>query len=829
MEKNITSYSSNKPKSHPDKFLEEHLLSVGNLCQEIISSKKLNLDRYIDYEILQDISFLIGLTHDCGKATSYFQNYINEKDGTRKAKLKSKPETHHGFISSIFAYYTIKGYLSDKDLLNKRYYRYLPVICLLVVKKHHGGLDNIDDEIINFEEKVLQNQINAIDFDKLNEIYKGFFQKIGFNFDYRIVKDKVLTSEPVYSYGKIKEYRKKYKEDLKTEGKLVRNIDEEKTLFYYFTTLFLYSVLLDADKTDAAELKRIKRIDIDESIIDEYKKVKFNDKDSKINRIRNEIYDEVISKVENISLEKNRILSLNVPTGTGKTLTSLSFALKLRKRIENEKGYSPRIIYSLPFLSIIDQNFAIFEDVFKSISGEKPDSNTLLKHHHLSDVVYKVKEEEFENIDRDIGKDFLLIEGWNSEIIVTTFMQFFYSLISNRNRVIRKFHNITNSIIILDEVQAIPHKYWLLLNKTIKFFAEHFNTYFIFITATQPLIFDKKASEIKPLVENKKKYFKLLDRVSLKINLECISIDDFKKVLKKDIVKNLNKDFLIVLNTINSSTNIYNYIKDLNLGDDALYYLSTNIIPKKRLERIKAIRKKITEWKIVVSTQLIEAGVDIDVDIVYRDFAPFDSINQVAGRCNRNFGDKKGTVKIFILKENNDGKVYYPYTIYGSFITDKTRKIFEDTGVKINEPNFLQLSNNYFEKINSGKSDDSSDEILKNVENLKFDELSNFKLIEEDYCKVDVFVEVDDEAKKVWQNYQRIFDGEFTPFERKNEFLKIKKQFYDYVISTNKKYAGNLVDEKYGIGYVAYNELESYYDLDTGFKRKNAGCGTLFA
>ncbi len=111
----------------------------------------------------------------------------------------------------------------------------------------------------------------------------------------------------------------------------------------------------------------------------------------------------------------------------------------------------------------------------------------MLKHHHLSELFYTTTndgKEEFENVtQKDISKDILLIEGWNSEIIVTTFIQFFYSLISNRNKAIRKFHNIVNSIVILDEVQAIPHRYWLLLNKMMHFLAENliFISYYLLL------------------------------------------------------------------------------------------------------------------------------------------------------------------------------------------------------------------------------------------------------------------------------------------------------------------------------------------------------------
>src|SRR5450830_506841 len=142
-------------------------------------------------------------------------------------------------------------------------------------------------------------------------------------------------------------------------------------------------------------------------------------------------------ELKTLSLDNN-IYSLNVPTGTGKTLTALSFSLKLRDKIKTELNFMTKIIYSLPFLSIIDQNFKVFEDVFKNVQGYTPTTDILLKHHHLSDIFYETNG----NVEYDTSESLLLIEGWNSEIIVTTFIQFFHSLISNKNRSLRKFHNI---------------------------------------------------------------------------------------------------------------------------------------------------------------------------------------------------------------------------------------------------------------------------------------------------------------------------------------------------------------------------------------------------
>jgi CRISPR-associated endonuclease/helicase Cas3 len=802
MEQKRTSSLLSELKSHPDKSLADHLNNVGNRCKEILRIKNLNIAEFVDFDTLLEISYLIGITHDIGKATTYFQRYITETDEVARKKQKNKPETHHAFISSIFTYYVVKRHLAKKGLLEKEYYKYLPIIGFFVVKRHHGNLDNADDEIYSIDEEkqeVLQKQVKAIDFDELDEIYATFCS------DYSICAARFKDDCNVI----IEEIRTKAK-------RLIRRLKDESTLFYFFILLMLYSSLLDADKTDAANLEISERRDIPSDIVDRYKDAKFgrteetSNSKSEINRIRDEIYNEVISTVEDLNLDKDKILSLNVPTGTGKTLTALSFGLKLRERLKKERGFYPRIIYSLPFLSIIDQNSDVFMDVL-----DHPTTDILLKHHHLSDVVY-TREDEFENIESkiDISKSLLLIEGWNSEIVVTTFIQFFHSFISNRNRMIRKFHNIINSIVILDEVQAIPHEYWLLLKESINFFAEQFNTYFIFVTATQPLIFAETKHEIKSLVENKKGYFKALDRIVLLPHLMPVNINEFKEILQDDILKNANNDFLIVMNTIKSSKKIYNFIKEV-VGRDTentkIYYLSTNIVPKERLKRIKAIKEETRERKIIVSTQLIEAGVDIDVDIVYRDFAPLDSINQVAGRCNRNFGENKGVVKIFALSEKY-------YNIYDGFITSKTQDVLNEyEGDSIAEPKFLDLNNAYFEGVKKGQSDDNAKEILTDVKRLNFAELSKFKLIKEEHYKADVFAESDDEAEEVWEKYQAIITNkELKGFEKRKEFLRIKKRFYDYVISVDKKKAEKTMITPY-LGYVGREDIPQYYDTETGY------------
>ena len=148
-----------------------------------------------------------------------------------------------------------------------------------------------------------------------------------------------------------------------------------------------------------------------------------------------------------------------------------------------------------------------------------------------------------------------------------------------------KFNKLANSIIILDEVQAVPHQYWQLIHDATKMLCEKFNSYVIFVTATEPLIFDEAIGEIKEITQNKEEYFRCLDRIELIPRIETtLTLEKFKVLLEKDLTGNPKKDFLIVLNTISSANNVYHFIRDLELENTEKFFLSTNVIPKERLE-----------------------------------------------------------------------------------------------------------------------------------------------------------------------------------------------------------------------------------------------------
>ena len=814
-----------KLKSHPDILLKDHLESVAKLSKDMVCSKCIE-----NKAISSEISYLIGVAHDFGKATTFFQEIlINDNKRTKYA--------NHGFLSSLFCYYLIKRHLKKSSQLNE--FRYLPITSWIVVKKHHGNIKNVGDlngeisELEDLSEKeTIEGQMSDIIKNALNEITMMYGDLLdGFE-----IKEFI---EIFKNSNKLNSFLKEIKLD-------AIKISRAEDLKYYFEILFFYSVLLDADKLSASKTSVPPRIDIPKDIVSSYKKIKFLENDSYINKVREEAYNEVNSHINDIDMKNERILSINLPTGIGKTLTGLSFALNLREKVKETYGFTPRIIYSLPFLSIIDQNNEVTEDVFRTTCGyrEVP-SNRCLKHHHLAEINYTEERDNELRPVEDINKSLLLTEGWHSEVIITTFVQFFHSLITNRNRAARKFHNIVNSIVLLDEIQSIPTEYWLLINGALNYLSNKFNCWIILMTATEPLIFEKD-KEIKSLVENKDRYFKLFNRFELKSNLVEKSFDTFSKEVFDEIADKKDKDVMIVLNTIDSCKYLYGYIRDkvlirygVNdndkkdlldkdgicvLPDVELINLSTHILPEFRLNRINRI-KDDNKRKIIITTQMVEAGVDISVDILYRDMAPLDSIIQSAGRCNRN-NKRAGTVNVVLLKNDKTGKAYYSY-IYDSVLIGATREVLQKYNQTVSESEFiLDAEEKYYKLVTERKQKQESEQILSHLKQLNFGDIVEFNLIEERPNSVSLFVEINERAKSIRENIESILE-EKDRFEKRKKLLKLKKGINQYSLSIDaKKFESiNCLPIMNGINelkYIPKRDLDHWYKLDIGFHIDNA-------
>lgn len=766
---------TNEIYSHPDKKLETHLLNVAENSKEIFQNLHIE-----DNELYANISFQIGLAHDFAKSTTYFQKYLKDHEKTEKA--------YHSFLSAIFGYYITKKYL-EKNKINRED---LPIISYLSIKSHHGNLKDVyNDQKDEFNKiKNIPEYVN----EQIEDLKNSNIEKLKkFYLKYNISVD---------------EFFENY-ENIKVEIKQkLKKFSRQKDIENYLLILLFFSTLIDSDKIDASETDKFKRRKIESNIVDLYKKDKLSqNKDTQINRLRNETYDLINKSIENINLN-DKIFSITLPTGSGKTISAFSFALKLREKIEKQYKFTPRIIYSLPFLSIIDQNEKVIENILKK-AGYPITSNIIIRHDSTANMNYKTDE----NTQLDINKSEILIEGWYSEIIITTFHQIFHTIFSNQNKSLRKLHNMANSIIILDEIQTIPVKYWLLLNKVLKKISEKYNVWFVFMSATQPAIYEE--NEVKSLIKDETKYSNILDRVNYNFNHEPIEINTFKENILEEIKKQKDKDIMIVLNTIQSSQQIYKHIQE-NMEDEntTLYYLSTNIIPKQRKQRIEEIKNNNTR-KIIITTQLIEAGVDIDVDIIYRDFTVIDSLIQTAGRCNRNNRKQKGEVNIIKLK--NENQKQYNKFIYDSTLLEITEQLTKPYK-KISEKEFNNITlTKYYKQTKQKKSTEESEELLESLEKLRLTQTQNFQLIKEKIEKIDVFIELDDKATKVWKQYQQIRENKkLKIYEKKREYKKIQNQLKDYTISVDTKKLGTTPQED-KIFFISKEDIERKYDKQTGF------------
>lgn len=736
-----TSYSY-KIKSHPDKTLKEHLENVLNIILDEINHKHLNID-YTKQELI-DLLKVVALSHDTGKATSFFQEYLETKKRSNK--------TNHSDVSSFIAFILARNMKITPQ--------FLPY---LIVKRHHGNLHDIESEKCEDYNQVLSEKINALETNELIHLFKDLWADADIEILLNTINNEISDDffyDMLYDAGEI----------------ITKNPDQ------YFFINFLFSLLIDSDKLDAAlgkieaiqQLKtKIRQFSLPDGV-DFYKQTPEFNKKQAINDIRNQIYNSAGNFLSNIDLEK-KIYSLNVPTGTGKTLTSLNFALKLKELISQKKNFNPKIIYCLPFTSIIDQNYSVIEDVITK-NNIKPDNHIILKHHHLSDLNYKSDEETF-----DIDKSLLLTESWMSSIIITTFVQFFCSFISNKNRSLKKFHNIANSIVILDEIQSVPYGYWALINHTFKRFAQQYNTYFILVTATMPMIF--KPDEIEEIIPEKRIYFQSdkLNRIKLIGEIQKQYLPEFNENFTDEITYNLNdKSILAIFNTIKSSQEVFKHLQ--NNTDRPVLYLSTSVLPFERNKIIKKIKEK-KELPILISTQVVEAGVDIDLDIVYRDIAPLDSIFQAAGRCNRHANNhEKGVVKIINLYDEKTDRQLAQY-IYSKTQLNSTLKLFERKNC-FYETEFLDLAEQYYENI--VVSQDKSYDYLKYIKNLEYSRLGKFNLIDQNLIAYDFFVEINPEAIELLEKFREINNIK-NPIKRKNAFLEIRKDFYKYVLSVRLK------------------------------------------
>jgi CRISPR-associated endonuclease/helicase Cas3 len=339
--------------------------------------------------------------------------------------------------------------------------------------------------------------------------------------------------------------------------------------------------------------------------------------------------DEQRQQVRAACLEAARgepgFFSLTVPTGGGKTLSSLAFAL----RHCSVHGLR-RVVYVVPFTSIIEQNADVFRAAFQPlVEAGLPD--LVIEHHSAADV------------ENESAASRLAAENWDAPLIVTTTVQFYESLFANRPSRCRKLHNLARAVIILDEVQRIPVDYLAPCLAALKELVARYGATVVLCTATQPAVhrregFELGLEDVREIVPEPRRLYFALRRVRLEY-LGSVGDDDLVERLTA------TPRVLCIVNTRGHARELFGRIQD----SEGAYHLSAAMCPQHRSEVLAEIRHDLHAGRPcrVVTTPLVEAGVDIDFPVVYRSLAGLDSVAQAAGRCNRNGREPVGTLFLF--------------------------------------------------------------------------------------------------------------------------------------------------------------------------------------
>jgi len=760
--------------AHPNESLVEHLQLVANECKKQTSDEKLS-----------KFFYLMWVCHDFWKATKFFQWKIKKKNIDIEKQDKIDKYGEHSSLGAFLFLYLVLLNFKKLNLSEQEVYKYA-FAGFYAISKHHSNLENLWDNFSTLEKKlkILNEQVNNFHIEFINE-FNELLENIDLKLDFEHFKK--FLNQPKWKL-------------LGLFSSLLKNINCE----YSFIIKQFYTTLIYADKYKTIfQWKEFLQNKISGNIIDDFrKKMWFTKSKDKLNQTRNEIYDKINQNIENIDLNEH-FFTLNAPTGSWKTYNLLNIWFKLKDKLKRQWMQS-KIVYALPFTSIIDQVFNETNKIFK-IVWLNPE-NFSQKHHYLS--------WPNENKDYSSWENRFLYTSWEKDIVITTFYQVFHTIFWNKNKNLIKFKNFENTIFLLDEIQSTPYKYRWLFNQIFQLLAKKYNCYFVLSSATLPNILEN-AYELLP---DYKKYFQQINRTKLDLSyLQKLSLNDFNQILEEKINLSTNKSFLITLNTIYSSVKVYNFVKENFSNDFELFYLSTNIIPKHRRERIKKIKKSIKP-KIVVSTQIIEAGVDIDLDIWFRDFWPLDSVIQVLWRLNRNW--KKEQASLYLVNLLNDKNKTYD-KIYDFLSRNISWKLLRDK-VFIEEQDYLFLFKNYFEILNRNKEKDTENKLWDYFCKGEFKSLwKEFKLIEQQWKTIDIFIQLDKQAKQIWEKFENILTIK-DRWGKKEKFDELKPYFLEYIISVNidkvKKCGFNTKELERGLVCLKDEFLDEYYNKDIGFK-----------
>lgn len=728
-----------KYRSHEKKYLHQHLKNVvAGACER--TSGKINL-----------LIELASIFHDLGKINPNFQLKLDNRN--------HKEYSQHAYLSAIA---WLCFYHENKNLLEKWKLSESEIFGIAgIVAHHHGNLPNLGTNV----SRIFKNSGTANPTKLLVDFLRSKADK-------EIpISEYLETAALLPNNSKHKKFNLvDFDEDERDEyldGNLY-GLKYKDPLDLFQTLQFIFSSLIESDKRDASDNTVFKSKDLSKNFQDKFSvnlenylqdiKTKSaeetDEKKKRLDAVRSQMREEALANLRKFLDEEKerRVFMLPAPTGAGKTFMLLSLANEILKHREDLS-----VIYALPFLAITEQTENICLGILK-------DDEKVLR------VDSKSENKEIEKLQRILDdnpsdenvkkllQQFFSNETFDHPFIITTFVQVFETLVSNRNATLLRLPNFSKTIFLLDEIQALPPSLYTFFVAYLDEFCRKFDSYAIVSTATMPHLKLPDEAHYKER-EKPSKVFTRYEEPKKILDERFYKFDEFNryKIIPKFEIKSISdlteeikgqkESCLIVLNTIKDTKNLYKELKgdyDSQTEESEYILLNSHFTLEDRQRKLAICQKRLKnkekkEKVVLISTQLIEAGVDIDFPIVYRDLCPLPSLIQTAGRCNRNYKLDFGKVYFFEIKDK-DGKSSAK-KIYGrnfDWFLKFTRRAIS---LEICEKNMLAIQDDFAKTQISDAlpfgvyafGSDKETNLVECINQIRFEDFAKVKLIDADY------------------------------------------------------------------------------------------------
>jgi len=781
--------------------LVDHLEDVARRVRELVA-----VDAETPQgESLRDVIETLAYVHDFGKATTFFQEYLlNSTDP------EYKEYRYHAPVGSFAAYYALdaQGFDTETSLAG-----------FVAVAKHHGRLPDVVQYIHDRSHR--RENVSPGSFNSAEQQQTAIAKQLADINSHVPELATELFDEATSGDGSWETFRTSFTDGLLNEiASTVETVGTGATISRdslsdscYGLVLECWGSLVLADKTSAASRSEATgtqhspyaaeqpAMEVLDEYVDELEASASADpegtRSERLNHYRSRARLTIVENAAAFAESGGGVATLTLPTGMGKTLSGLSAAQTIRDELGGE-----RVIYALPFTSIIDQVVDELERIYETDTLGR----LLTAHHHLSETTILDKDDtDADEADRNDDVAGMLAEGWRAGLTMTTFVQLFESLAGPANTQSMKLPALRNSVVILDEPQSLPLDWWKLVPRLVEMLTEQYDATVIAMTATQPQLFD----EATELVDDPRTYFETTSRVQYELDPSTERyIDDQEgpKSYAEAATELRNaidsgESTLAVCNTIDSARALFDQVTDLETSllsagecyadalenvestadidpaelaveiadssDQSVLHLSTRLRPVDRLILIETA-KELTQLEhglLTVSTQLVEAGVDISFDRVCRDLAPIDSIVQAAGRCNRSFERDRGHVTVWWLDVPDEQDKTPAEAVYNRGATllpvaAETLDSVRGEDAVLSETSVADEAVEQYYKTLHEQKDVGKATYAEYVDDVRGDKLAELSLIDQRnavdiiICRTDAERTLVETVRNAWRNYE---------------------------------------------------------------------------